>query len=233
MDQPFPSGMTEHIEGLLANDGMYPCGLDYYPHIFDSDLMFPLQRIGEMRWMLSKAWSICPETVLDIGSDKGGGLYHWCKGLTTLKTVIACEIRGLPYASAFEKAFPHIRFLWIEDSSYAPQTVKRVEAFLNDRPIDVAFLDGDKSYFDADFNCYHTLVRPGGLVFVHDIQDEAPRDGYNKILAHGYGHEEFIDKTDTAWTLDRERRNIPPSTAHEKWLRHWRGRSCGVGLIYL
>ena len=53
--------------------------------------------------MLAIANKYSPTTIYEIGADKGGGLYHWCMSCPTVKHVIACEIRGLPYKELFEK----------------------------------------------------------------------------------------------------------------------------------
>jgi hypothetical protein len=46
----------------------------------------------------------------------------------------------------------------------------------------------------------------------------------------GRSKQRLIDRTD--WELSK-RRGGDPSCAHEAWLRHWQGRSCGVGVVYL
>src|SRR5262249_33715906 len=144
-DSPFPAGMTEHINQFLLSD-VYPNGLDYYPNVFESPLMFPLQRQEEARKMLQIARSIAPKTIMDIGSDKGGGLYLWCKAIPSLRSLIACEIRGLPYYQSFENVFTDIRFKWLPYSSTHPHTKLEVSHYLNNSPpqmstIDILFID--------------------------------------------------------------------------------------------
>jgi predicted O-methyltransferase YrrM len=225
--------MVEEIELILANDAERPGGQDTYLHVFESSMFFPLQRRREMARMMQIARSINPKIVYEIGADKGGGLYHWCKSLPNVQRVIACEIRGTPYRRAFERAFRHIDFVWVEDSSYDPRTVEHVLRQLGDDRFDILFIDGDKTAFDRDFDSYLPMMSPYGLVFMHDIQDEAPAVGYKKALRLGYEHDEIIDTTESSEALARAAAGIPATCPYEDWLRYWKGRSCGVGVVYL
>lgn len=202
-----------------------PPGEDWYPSVFDSPLFYPLQRTGEMEKMIQVARAFKPQTIMEIGTDKGGGLYHWCQCLQP-KRVIACEIRGCPYKYEFERAFPKVQFCWVERSSQPPLEMPWTR-------IDVLFIDGDKGAFVEDFDAYLPLMNKNGVVFMHDVQDNGPKKAFESIIARGLRHEIIIDKTDTRQAILRERQGLPPESPHEGWLRHWQGRSCGVGVIYL
>ena len=173
-----------------------------------------------------------PVTVMEIGTDKGGGLYHWCMSLPTVKNVIACEIRGTPYATEFSKAFSGLRFIWYPTSS---QNVG-IKNWVKDSGIllDVLFIDGDKLGFKKDFDLYRPLVRKGGIIFLHDIRDRGPKESWEEIIQEtDLRYETIIDIEDSNEAMKRERDNVPCASAHEGWLRHWRGRSCGVGVVYV
>lgn len=235
MDAPFPDGFLDSIHHFLDTDSKREPGRDLYQEVFDTPMMFPLQRQKELEAMIRVARSIQPRTVMEIGSDKAGGLYHWCKCLPSVKNVIACEIRGTPYAEAFEMAFPNINFLWVPGSSYQQGNVNRVLSFLQEvkSKIDVLFIDGDKSHFDTDFYAYLGMMNPNGIALMHDITDEAPGAAYKRVCQTGFRHAEIIDKSDTVAALKREDAGEPAKSPHEGWLRHWRGQSCGVGIIYM
>lgn len=222
------------VEQFLAEDYLRPPGHDVYQDCFDSPWFFPLQRREELRRMVQIARSINPTTVMEIGADKGSGLYHWCKALPTVKRVIACEIRGTPYASAFQSAFKHLQFLWLSGDSQGSFTKKTVcEFMLPSSLIDMLFIDGDKLGFVEDFDAYLPLMNPHGVVFMHDVTDREPQRAFLTIQARGYRTETIIDRTDTDEAMGRAAKGIPPASAHEGWLRHWHGRSCGVGVVYL
>lgn len=233
-DAPFPAGMVETIQRFLENDHQRTPGLDLYPEVFETDLFFPLQRQAELEAMVQLARKVQPTTVMDVGSDKGSGVYHWAKCLPSVKNVIACEIRGTPYRNAFEKAFPKIDFLWLEASSHDQSTVDKVKEWLCGKPIDVLFLDGDKANFFKDFHCYLPFMSGDGIVFMHDIQDSPePSNAFRRIAAEYPNTERIIIKDDWIRSQEREARGIPPDGPHEAWLRFWKGRSAGVGVIWL
>jgi predicted O-methyltransferase YrrM len=234
MDAPFPEGMLEDIQRFFVTEATRAPGLDLYLDVFKTDLFFPLQRQAELAEMMRTARLIEPRVVYEIGCDKGSGLYHWCKCLPTVRRVVACEIRGTPYCHEFEKAFPNIDFLWLEESSFGGSAMRKVSRWLAGDKIDCLFIDGHKRHFETDFNCYRRMMNPAGVVFMHDITDEMPGAAYQNVIRRGeFRTKEIIDRSDTFQAIEREGQGIPIANVHERWLRTWRGRSCGVGVIHL
>lgn len=233
MDAPLPDGLVAEIERVIATD-KEPGGRNVYDAVFDSGLMFPLQRKRELDVMIQLARSVDPRVVMEIGTDKAGGAYHWLKALD-LDLFIGVEIRGVPYAKLLSESF-YASQLWYAASSYDRETVESIrdvllsEAYL----IDVLFIDGDKANFYKDFTTYIDMVQKGGIVFMHDIQDEAPRRGFEQARKHPRVRrsETIVDTSEVDVALARESQGLPPASAHEGWLRHWRGRSCGVGVLW-
>lgn len=240
-DAPFPAGMVDEWQRFLDRPRHAVHVLD----IFKTNTLFPLQRQAEMLAMLKLAATVKPKTYMEIGADKGGGLWAWCHSLPSLEQVIACEVRGLPYVELFERAFPKIKFLWLPDSSYHFDTVSTVKEWLKDTSrygiasqlthaeIDVLFIDGDKGQLAKDFDAYRSLVSDDGLILVHDVTDEVPGDAYHGICSRGYFHREIVDRSD--WHRENEltAAGVPAVNPHAAWLRHWRGRSCGVGCVQM
>lgn len=187
-----------------------------------------------------------PKVVCEIGSDKLGGVYHWAKCLPSVRHVFACEVRGAPCKDAFERAFPSVRFLWVERSSQDPEAVEAVRRRLRSIStieggsvgIDALFVDGCKLSFLVDFHNFLPMMSPLGVVFFHDVADEwdgpcPARDFELACREGGFRNERIVDVGDWREAADRERAGIPPSCPHEAWLRHWRGRSCGVGMLWM
>lgn len=232
MDAAFPPEMLPEIESFLAGDDARPPGLDVYQDVFETGLFFPLQRQAETAEMIRTARAIEPRVVVEVGADKGGGFYHWLKCLPSVEVAIACEIRGTPYAAAFERAFPRVRFGWCP---WGSRDVRTREAVARHAPIDVLFIDGDKAAMYEDFLVYEPGMRRGGIIFVHDVTDPAPGAAFRQMQAHPKVKSSRVihDVSDVDAALERERAGIPPSGSHEGWLRHWRGASCGVGVLYL
>jgi hypothetical protein len=235
VDEPFPTGMLEDIEKFFALECTREPGKDLYPSVFETALFFPLQRQVELAEMMWEARRIRPLVVAEVGLDKGGSAYHWVKCLPSVRRFIGCEIRGIPYAYLFEKHFPDIDFLWLPTSSRNPHSLSKLREWLGRDFIDCLFIDGDKSSFVADFLAYQPFMNPAGVVFMHDIKDSGTpmRDAFEWCKKQGYRTREIINVSDTHKTLRLAERGLPPANPHEGWLRHWKGTSCGVGVIYM
>lgn len=218
---PWPENLRDEWRKVLAHER----------EEYDSGA-FPLQR-GREQSQMTKIASWCnggDGTIMEIGADKGGGLLAWLE--LRPQKLIANEVRGCPSSDLVEAAYPRTRFLWSEASIYAPATVEAVKVFLAGDKIDVLFIDGNKAEFRRDFDLYRPLMRPGGVVFMHDIQDDAPGRAF-RSLSPEYVTATIIDTTESAEVALRFRQGIEPASEHERWLLQWGGRSCGVGVVYI
>lgn len=233
MYESFPVQLLPCIESFFATESTRQPGQDSYPDVFSTSLFFPLQRQRELATMMRIARNYSPRVVYEIGADKGGGLYHWCKSLPTVERVIACEIRGTPYRHFFEQHFPHIDFLWIEESSFLPAVRAKVARWLGNDRLQALFIDGDKSNFATDFDTYREMMDKPSVVFMHDIQDRSTGDSFESVALRGYHTEKVIDTSESYESMSREKEGLPATCEHEHWLRHWQGASAGVGVIYI
>lgn len=232
MDDPFNLPvMMENLNRFFATESSRLAGESVYDDVFNVDLFAPLQRKRELSRMIRLAREYKPKVVYEIGTCDGGGLYHWCKSIPTVKRVIASEIRGTPYSEHFEKAFPKIEFLWLQESSYEQAAVDKIQRWLRGDRIDVTFIDGDKAWFETDFDAVLPFMNSPSVVFMHDITDPAPGAAFRRVVERGYDHLEVIDTLDSQEAVERAKRGVPPANGHEGWLRHWKGQSCGVGVI--
>jgi hypothetical protein len=206
---------------------------DIYPEIFDTDLFFPLQRKTELAEMMREARKVRPRVVMEIGCDKGGGLYHWCMCLQpTISLVIGCEVKGTPYRNIFEEKFRTIDFLWRDRSSYASATVDSVYLALGSEKIDVLFIDGDKTATEKDFTAYLPLMSKRGIVFIHDVcEDGGPQRAFQRIRRQ-YRSKVIHDTSDYN-NLKPLKDGEKPKNSYDGWLRHWQGKGAGVGVVYL
>lgn len=233
MDAPFPANMMDEIRQFLSRECERLPGQNLYHEVFETAYFFPLQRKYELQKMIDMARRRNPKVVMEIGSDKGGGLYHWCKCIPTVKKVIACEIRGTPYAAEFYDAFPDLGLLFLPWDSQRQGMNRVIQRFLKDDLIDVLFIDGDKLKMEEDFDKYLPLMHPQGLVFIHDVSDREPKKAFERISRRGYHFSFIVDRSDWMEADQREMAGIPCANEHEGWLRYWKGRSCGVGVIDL
>lgn len=224
---PWPADFLTWWREFFAGEADRRPAVTTYNDLFASPLC-PLQRRRELQAMLQLAAELRPRRVMEIGTDKGAGFYHWVKCFPSVEKAVAVEIRGLPYAELFAEHFPQVSFLWIAESSH--RTDPGLVANFLGGPLDLLFIDGDKSAMDVDFSRFGSLVRKGGLVFVHDITDKEPGRAWAAIAAK-YPHREIIDRSEAYEATERDKQGLPVDSPYEGWLRIWAGRSCGVGVI--
>lgn len=230
MDSPYPPTLLSDWEKFFAEDDQ-PTGLDLYPEVFVHDVLFPLQRTRETERMLAIARMYEPKCVVEIGADKGGCVYHWLKGLPTLDRLGLCDEREVPYLELFRSQFPGVKIAGGLDS--------RSEATINKfkllAPIDVLFIDGEKSNMYRDFEIYLPMMAKRSVVFIHDVNDSYGALALKKLRATSFAEslEVVIDTSESKEAVEREARGVPATTSYEKWLRYWRGRSAGFVAIRL
>lgn len=235
-DPPIPGWVGPAWDGFLAAESRRPSLAASLDDLFASS-MFPLQRRREMERMLALAPAA--QVLLDVGSDKGGGIYAWIKALPGLRRIAVCEIRGCPYAAAFQRHFPQIDFLFLQASSYDPRTVAKIRRWLAADRFDLAFLDGDKGNFHKDVAAYEPLVRSGGgYLCLHDVNpgphDEPPpvkvwRELSGRHASASLIYEPAEGLAAQAWS--KAHLGVKPHNSYDGWLRIWGATSCGVGVI--
>jgi len=121
--------------------------------------------------------------VLEIGT-KMGGTFHIFSSIATGNT-ISVDLQGGDYGgwilndhpylgNIFEKrseyfASPYNHF--INASSHEESTLWQVKRIVSE--VDLLFIDGDHSYHGSkmDYDMYKPLVRPGGIIAFHDINN--------------------------------------------------------------
>lgn len=197
----------------------------------------PLQRRSELLAMTKLANTISPKVVLEIGASRGGGLWAWASTLfgrpNTIQRIASYEINGFPYEDLFRQHCPQIDWCLQHDSSLNPDAREHLKLWLNGDTIDVLFIDGQKTggAFSKDFDNHIHLMSPNGLVFMHDITSTATKDW--KAIEDRFKTARIIDTSESLAAVQRERNGTPATTDYEKWLRHWKGRGAGVGVVFL
>ena len=121
------------------------------------------------------------ENVLEIGTNKGGTFYLWCKLATKNASIITLDLeykllngridnrKAVKLYSKFKKSKQRVHFV-LKDS-HKEATLKTIEEILNGDKLDFLFIDGDHSYegIKQDFEMYSVLVNEGGIIALHDI----------------------------------------------------------------
>jgi predicted O-methyltransferase YrrM len=151
----------------------------------------PGQVRREIRELLTLLQAEPPRRVLEIGTANGGSLFLWTHFGGPEVRVISVDLPHgafgggypawkVPVYKAFTRPGQSIRL--VRGDSHRPETVAQVERLLDGDQLDFLFIDGDHSADGVrrDFETYSRLVRPGGLVGLHDIApprpDVAPRE---------------------------------------------------------
>lgn len=228
MTQPYPKDIDKKMSECLEKTRDIGYGHTTYDLIYSS-ACFPFQRKRELSVMMELAQRIKPKIVMEIGLGNGGGLFHWCKSQPTLEKVIGSEVREIPYKREFENHFTQYNFLWVGASR---NSFSKVKNWLGGQTIDCLFIDGDKKNLDKDFNLYLPLVSPKGIVFCHDVFGTTINP-FRKITENSNRqYVKFADTSESLEAIQREMLKIPSQSAYENWLRKWRGRSGGFGVIY-
>lgn len=127
------------------------------------------QRFDELVEAVAVAAAASPRIVVEIGCDAGGTLYAWRQicpevyGITLADNGPATGGQGYPLNA-------HGAEVLIGDS-HDTASLKWLLDRLDGRPIDVLHIDGDHSYVGAamDYTMYAPLVRPGGVILLHDV----------------------------------------------------------------
>jgi predicted O-methyltransferase YrrM len=138
------------------------------------------QKIREFAGLVKLVREQRPDTVLEIGTYRGGSLWAWCRVASPNAAIISVDLPGGAFGGGYDEteigrlqayARPSQELHLIRADSHSPDTLAEVTRLLAGRPVDFAFIDGDHTYegVQADFSMYSRLVRPGGLIALHDI----------------------------------------------------------------
>jgi cephalosporin hydroxylase len=120
-----------------------------------------------------------PMTILELGPYHGGTLYHFIKNALPGAMIGAVdyfdELLG-PRAATPEdwvKWLPHqnMGFKFFEGNTHDPEIIRQVTDYFS-QGLDWLFIDATHDYEDCkvDFQNYGKLVRPGGIIGIHDIR---------------------------------------------------------------
>jgi predicted O-methyltransferase YrrM len=126
---------------------------------------------SEITTLLENLYNLAPTTVVEIGTHKGGNSFLFCHALPSVRRVVGIDldVQNAPKLIYFTR--PGQVYRPVHRDSQTTQTRDDVLKQLEGQPVDFLFIDGDHSYkgVKADFELYSSLVRPGGIVALHDI----------------------------------------------------------------
>jgi predicted O-methyltransferase YrrM len=166
------------------------------------------RELSQILWLVEEQR---PKSVLEIGSAAGGTLYCWCRLADPGAMIVSIDLPGGSHGGGYtpERAeemhslFPKDgqRLHLIQGDSHEQQTFAELEGHLDGTQLDFVFIDGDHTYegVKQDFEMYSPLVRPGGIIGVHDICTHPPEadchvDKFWHEVRDRYRHKEFMSR---------------------------------------
>ena len=143
-------------------------------------LYMPQER-EEIEGLANFIIALQPEVVVEIGTKFGGTFMIWCElspGIKISVDVVEGIHGGVTRESTdkrnnmFKELYPDKCF-FIEGNSHDSSTYDDLVNTLNGKQIDFLFIDGDHTYegVKQDYKMYSSLVKNGGYIAFHDIND--------------------------------------------------------------
>ena len=133
----------------------------------------PTQKEIEIVTFLRAASKLPIESALEIGTGNGGTFYLLCKAAKSNANLLTVDLqndwkKAVLFAS-YSKPGQKIHI--IRGNSRDEKTLSRVMRALGPRRLDLLYIDGDHSLVGVrkDFELYSRLMRPQGMVAMHDI----------------------------------------------------------------
>jgi cephalosporin hydroxylase len=133
----------------------------------------PLQKRAEILRLTESVRQLRPRTVCEIGAAGGGTAFLFAHAAAPDATIISVDLKFERARRRAVESFARARqrVVCLQGDSHEEDTLAAVRAALAGQSLDLLYLDGDHSFegVAADFRLYAPLMRPGGLVVMHDI----------------------------------------------------------------
>jgi cephalosporin hydroxylase len=155
-----------------------------------------------------------PNTLLEIGSNKGGTLLVLSRLAAADALVVSLDLPGGDFGGGYKdyhvpifKRFTHgnQQMHLVRGDSHSAQMETAVREVVGSRKLDLLFIDGDHTYegVKRDFETYSTLVRPGGVIAFHDIAENKMEtcqvSRFWQEIKSRYRHEEIVESASQGW----------------------------------
>lgn len=186
-----------------------------------------LFRPGQMREEISAlarhVQALSPHVIVEIGTSNGGTFFIWCAIAEPTATLISLDLPGGIHGGGYPAwkqllyhsfGKPDQKTHFIRANSHEQASLNQLRQLLEGQMIDFLFIDGDHTYegVKQDFHMYAPLVRPGGIIALHDIAAHPP---------------ELHCEVDRFWS------EIRVKWSTEEFINDPAQGSCGIGMIYV
>jgi predicted O-methyltransferase YrrM len=118
----------------------------------------------EMSEVLHDVLRIEVETVLEIGTYRGDSLRIWRAAWPDAQLI------GVEPTDELSPAVDELQVDWVKGASQDGAVFREVVVRLEGTAVDFLYIDGDHHYAAVrrDWELYEPLVRPGGIIVLHD-----------------------------------------------------------------
>jgi predicted O-methyltransferase YrrM len=185
----------------------------------------PWQVAAEIAGLMRILEAEPPARVLEIGTARGGTLFLLTRVAAPDALLISLDLRRgqfgggyprwrTPLYRSFARGAQRVKL--VRGDSHSTESRQRIRRLLDGKALDLLFVDGDHTYegVKQDVADYAPLVRPGGIVALHDIVPGGP------------GKHGDPGGVPTFW---RELKAAHPDAT--ELVEDWEWGSCGIGLI--
>jgi predicted O-methyltransferase YrrM len=182
------------------------------------------QKLEEIIPALERIAALRSQRVCEIGTAAAGTLYLLTRVSAPDALVVSIDLSVPLHSRALRSrlARPGQRLISLAADSHKEETAAQLERLLEGRPLDVLFIDGDHSYegVRSDFERYGRLVRSGGIVALHDINEDFR-------TRHG------LDTASVSGDVPRFWRELKGSYRTEELIAHPDQDGFGIGIVHI
>jgi len=168
------NSLEDYVNLAFSQSEFFP-----YPWISIS----PAQVKEEIMELLKILAKHKPQTILEIGTARGGTLFLFTRVAGSDARIISIDLPGGRFGGGYPEwriplyesfAIHNQRVYLIRGDSHAHSTLKRVKGILDQEGLSFLFIDGDHTYegVKKDFEMYSNLVGEGGIIAFHDISQD-------------------------------------------------------------
>lgn len=208
--------------------------------------VFTMQLRDEIKTLTNLVEKERPQSVLEIGTAKGGSFYIWSRHLDSVDRLISLDLPGGRFGGGYDKQkteifrefSPSKKMDFVRADSHQSSTYDEVSDLV-DGGIDFLFIDGDHTYegVKQDFEMYSELVSEGGIIALHDIATH-PND--EEVVKRRRQNVEDIEERHLSWgeihpdcNVDQFWAELVEEYDTEEIISHQKQTWAGIGVIRL
>ena len=194
----------------------------------------------EIRGLAEAVAAEDPETVLEIGTLRGGTFYVWCRHLDTAEHLVSLDLPGRDLKQKRDELLhefaPSKDIDVVRGNSHSQKTFEETAEALED-DVDFLFIDGDHTYegVKEDFEMYKELASDDAVVAFHDIVPHArkKKECKRRLREHDDLEERHVAVGNPDWGVSDFWDEIKDDYETKEIVAHPEQLGKGVGLLYL